>query len=270
MPQKHVELLYSDICEPDSVDKAFNGIDCVLHLAGAVNTDMEEKYKIINVNGTKNLVFSAKKHDAQKFVFSSSCLAAEAGEAKSGASGKSKRMAEELIKQSSLPYTIFRTSVPYGENDNKNITNLIRLVKKYPVVPIVSSSNAKFQPIYVKDVVQAIICSLEIPQSTNKIYNLAGWERLSMGEIVESICKELSLKRLKVSFPIVWIIPLIKIYQQIASEPAVTVEQALRLGTGHRFLDVSKITTELQIELTPFKKGIRLTLEKMSNCPQKT
>ncbi len=75
---KDVKFYETDLLDAKGLDKIFeeNEIDCVIHFAGykAVGESCQKplEYYNNNITGTLNLLFSMKKHNVKKIVFSSS------------------------------------------------------------------------------------------------------------------------------------------------------------------------------------------------------
>ena len=68
------EKVYGDITDPESLEKAFDGAECVYHLAGMIeiNKGNEGQVYRVNVDGTKNVVKACKKCGVKKLVYMSS------------------------------------------------------------------------------------------------------------------------------------------------------------------------------------------------------
>ena len=58
-----------------------------------------------------------------------------------------------------LDLTILRPSVMFGEHD-RFINSFAKLQRIFPVIPL-ASANARFQPVWVEDVAQALVRSLD-------------------------------------------------------------------------------------------------------------
>ncbi len=125
-----LETVWGDITQPDSVKKAVNGVDAVVHMAGLVQPLTEAKPELatrVNVEGTRTVVNSIKER-AEKipFVFTSSAAVygpcPDATELLSpdrtpcnptSVYAETKLRSENLIKESGIRYVILRlTSVP--------------------------------------------------------------------------------------------------------------------------------------------------------------
>ena len=76
---------------------------------------------------------------------------------------QSKWAAEELVRHSGLDFTIFRPSLIYGPEDQ--FVNLFaRIIRRSPVVPLMGSPRARFQPVPVEAVAAAFARSLGEPK----------------------------------------------------------------------------------------------------------
>ena len=119
------EICWGDITQPDSVRKALEGIDAVVHMAGILPPVAYEKPELadrVNVGGTRIIVDAVKQSERQiPFVFTSSVaafgptphidepLCPEKNQANPrGAYGETKFQAENIIKQSGIDYAILR------------------------------------------------------------------------------------------------------------------------------------------------------------------
>ncbi len=72
-----IEWVEADILDIPALEKAFTGIDRVVHCAALVSFHQEDKEAMmnINVNGTANMVNLALEHQVKKFVYISSVAA---------------------------------------------------------------------------------------------------------------------------------------------------------------------------------------------------
>jgi nucleoside-diphosphate-sugar epimerase len=119
------EIYWGDITRPDSVQKALEGVDAVVHMAGILPPVAYEKPELaakVNVGGTRIVVDILKQTGRQiPFIFTSSVaafgptpdvtkpLCPEKHEANPrGAYGETKLQAENIIKESGIDYVILR------------------------------------------------------------------------------------------------------------------------------------------------------------------
>src|SRR6185436_9257337 len=63
--------------------------------------------------------------------------------------------AERLVQASSLDWTILRPTMIYGTPRDRNVSRLLRYLRRWPVFPV--CGNALWQPVHVKDVAAAVV-----------------------------------------------------------------------------------------------------------------
>jgi NADH dehydrogenase len=112
---------------------------------------------------------------------------------------KTKGIAEGIVQNSGVPYTIFRSAAVFGPGDQFT-TQIMRLLKAYPfffVLP--AGGTAVLQPLWIEDLVTCLSWALEDPQTVNKIYQIGGCEYLQYREVIEIILRKTSSKRMLLS-----------------------------------------------------------------------
>jgi nucleoside-diphosphate-sugar epimerase len=128
---KNIEIVWGSINDPDSVRKALDRADAVVHLAGMVQPLTEEKPELaqrINVGGTQTVVSLVKERGKRiPFVYPSSvavfgpcpdlteCIQTDKVTCNPTSEyAKTKVQSENIIKESGIDYVILRlTAVPY-------------------------------------------------------------------------------------------------------------------------------------------------------------
>lgn len=182
----------------NSVFRATKHVDYVVHLAGETKSSNKKLNYAANVIGTRNFVEACERNGVRKFVF---CGTVNADLKQRGVYGETKRQAEAMVKGSRLDYVVLKFNMVYGEGDN-NLSKTIRLVKKIPILPIIGGGEGKIQPVYVEDVVYAIVRCLKIKKLKEKTYSLAGPHPMTFNEYLDTILDVLSLKRMKIHIPV--------------------------------------------------------------------
>jgi NADH dehydrogenase len=88
--------------------------------------------------------------------------------------------------------TIFCPSVIYGPNDNffNLFANFLQLPVPFPVI----GAKARFAPVYVEDVVDAFVNSIDNFKTFGKIYPLCGPKEYSLLELVNYTAKIINQK----------------------------------------------------------------------------
>lgn len=108
---------------------------------------------------------------------------------------KSKAEGEAAVLRAhkNLEVTVFRPSIIFGRGDGF-INLFATLVKLLPVI-LLAKPNAKFQPIYVEDVAQAFVASLDNIDTYGKAYDLGGPKVYTLRQLVAYVANTLGKKR---------------------------------------------------------------------------
>ena len=246
-----VILLESDIASKKEVLNFKNDepIEAIVHLAGVISGKNREAFRQINIEGTRNITEFGQKMRVKKIIFISSLRVLSS---LSDPYIDSKREAEKIVIESSLPYIILRPSLIYGPGDNKNITQLVRLIKNLPIVPIF---NFRLQPIFVEDVVLAIVKCLDLP--ADQIINLAGGEIISYRDLIELLrAKGYRIK--SINAPRLFAV-LLKIFSYLPFSPMSSWQVKTLLADEVSVQD--QWPSLLGIKETPFSEGFNKLLK---------
>jgi NADH dehydrogenase len=115
---------------------------------------------------------------------------------------RSKGEAEKLIRDSNtaLDWTIFQPSVMFGRGDSF-LNRFAGLLAAIPVAFPLARPNAKLQPVWVNDVVDALICCLHGGASSRQTYELGGPQVYTLREVVSLVARLTSRRRWIVGLP---------------------------------------------------------------------
>jgi nucleoside-diphosphate-sugar epimerase len=140
-----VTPIEGDILDPESFAKSLDGVSAIIHLAALLRTtDSDEIWKV-NLEGTRNLITSAKTHaPSARFIMSSTSLVYNANTPRPGreddevtpdmAYPASKVVAEKELRDSGLTWSVLRFGFVYGEKDGhlESLPKLVGLFNFHP------------------------------------------------------------------------------------------------------------------------------------------
>lgn len=171
---------------------AMKGVDVIYHLAGAETQGREAKLTEVDIQGTQALLAAASQSRISR-IFYLSHIGAD--RASAFPLFKAKAIAEHHIRNSGIPYTIFRSGMVYGEGDHFT-TSLAVLMKISPLfVLLPNEGESLLQPIWVEDLVTVLSWSLDMPQTIDQTIEIGGPEYLKFKQICEMILKAIQIKR---------------------------------------------------------------------------
>jgi NADH dehydrogenase len=201
LPVEKVELVEGDTTRPETLPAAVQGVDTIAH-AAFITADRKptagNDYNQTNVQGTANLVKAAQEAGVKRIIEISG-LGTKPG--KPGSYMQGRYLAEQMVKESGLQWTIIQPSVLFGKNA-PFIKGLADLIRSAPVVPLIGGGSLLFQPIYVEDVVTIIMKVLADPQGTSgKTYTIGGPEYYSFTRIIDELLRAMHKTRIKAPAP---------------------------------------------------------------------
>jgi uncharacterized protein YbjT (DUF2867 family) len=201
LPAGKIEFVKGDTTSPATLETAVQGIDTIVHTA-FITADHKQsagnQYEATNVQGTANLIEAAKKAGVKRIIVLSG-LGTRPDQPGSYMQGR--YLAEQMVKESGLDWTIIQPSVLFGKN-GPFIKGLTDLIRTSPVVPLIGGGKVMFQPIYVEDVVTVILNVLHEPERTkDKTYTIGGPAYYSFTQIIDALLHAMHKRRIKAPAP---------------------------------------------------------------------
>jgi uncharacterized protein YbjT (DUF2867 family) len=195
LPQ--VRVRNADPYDSASLAAALEGADAVINLVGILNEHGfgGAGFKRAHVDLTRCVIDACKAAGVRRLL-QMSALNAGRGESHYL---KTRGAAEALVKGSGLDWTIYQPSVIFGPGDGL-FSRFKFLLSFSPVLPLARAS-AKFAPVYVGDVVAAMVQTLDDPSALQQTYELYGPEVMTLAEIVRYTARGMHLKRLVIPLP---------------------------------------------------------------------
>jgi len=96
---------------------------------------------------------------------------------------RSKARGEAVMLSTGLDVTVLRPSVIFGAED-KFLNTFARLQQVFPVIPL-AAAGARFQPVWVEDVADAVVHCLQDADTVGQIYEVCGPEVFTLRQLVE-------------------------------------------------------------------------------------
>lgn len=108
----------------------------------------------------------------------------------------------EWAERQQIEWIILRPTLIYGLGKDKNISTIIKFIKRFSFFPLFGLAKGKRQPIHVEDVAKACIRALNTEDIANQAYNITGKETLEYDVMVKRIFNALDKKCCLFYFPL--------------------------------------------------------------------
>lgn len=198
------ELLGCELAEGDMIDaaslrRAAEGVEVVVHLV-AIRQGKPEQFQRVMVEGTRNLLATAREAGVARFVHMSALGTSE--ESKDLVPYYGAKWQMELdVKGSGLPYVIFRPSFIF-ERDGGILPTFRKLAKLTPVTPIIGSGEQRIQPIWAGDVAAYFDKAIDLDTATGRTFEIGGPDTVSWNEFWDRLKRVLGMRRPSVHVPV--------------------------------------------------------------------
>ena len=176
-----LDLATADIIRRDSVADAVAGASAAINLVGVLKGDFEA----LQADGAGNVAEEAARAGAASLVHVSAIGADSDSPSRYAAS---KGEGEARVRAAFRQATIVRPSLVIGPEDQ--VTNrFATLMSMLPVYPVIAP-NTRFQPVYVRDLAQAIADAALDPQTHGaQNYDIAGPQIMTMRQLTEYVAE---------------------------------------------------------------------------------
>lgn len=183
-----VEVVEADIHDQARLAQLMRGVDAVINLVGVLHsrrgksgTAYGPAFERAHVELPRKVAAACAQAGVRRYLHMSALGASSSGPSmylRSKAAGEA-----AALSQPAVAVTIFRPSVVFGKGDS--FLNLFASLQKYLPVVAVGGADARFQPVYVEDVVQAFVAALEDQSAIGRVIELVGPRVYTLRELVK-------------------------------------------------------------------------------------
>jgi uncharacterized protein YbjT (DUF2867 family) len=192
------ELARGDVTDSESVRRAAEGCEVVVHLV-AILQGKPEDFERIMVQGTRHVLEAAQAAGARRFVLMSALGPSEETKDLSPYFGAKWQM-EQLVKEPGLEYVVFRPSFVFGPGGGA-LRTFTRVVRLSPVIPVFGDGRQRVQPIWIEDVAAYYAAAIDRADAANRTFELGGPDVVTYEELYDRIKRTLGKRRPKVHVP---------------------------------------------------------------------
>ncbi len=192
-----VQLVQANIRMPASIARAVAGADAVVNLTGILFEQGRQKFTSVHARGA-GIVAEAAAAAGVKTLLHMSAIGADSAAPSHYA--RSKGEGEARVRKAFPGAVIVRPSVIFGPGDGL-FERFARMAVSMPVLPLINGGGTRFQPVYVRDVAQAISHALCAAEAQGKTYELGGPGIMTLREIYQLVLRAIDRKRVLLPVP---------------------------------------------------------------------
>jgi nucleoside-diphosphate-sugar epimerase len=214
---KEVEVVYGDLTDEESLKRAVQGVQRVYNVGAKTGPwGLEEVYRAINVQGLASLVNVSMEAGVERIVHASSITvyghhlhdlvtedhpfyAEDNPYSRTKIAGE--KLLANLVKDRGAPVVIVRPGWIYGPRDNASFGKYVARVESGKFFLMGSGKNI-VPVVYVRDVAQGMIKAGDAGNEViGRAYTLAGEQRVTQAEYLNTIADALGVPHLKLRVP---------------------------------------------------------------------
>ena len=210
-----IEVVEADVGAPGVLDRLAEGRDAIINLAGVLHSrrgrpdergpnDYGPDFARAHVELPQALVNVCRARGVRRLVHLSAIGASSDAPSEYL---RSKGVGEQaVLAAEDLRVSVLRPSVVFGPEDQ--FLNLFATLARLLPVLALACPEARFQPVYVGDLVRAVLAALDASPQGGKVYELCGPRRYTLRELVAWVCEVTGRRR-----PVLGLSPMLSMLQ---------------------------------------------------------
>ncbi len=178
-----VTWIAGDLANEDALDRLCDGVDAVVHIAGATNAPDRAGFEEGNVAAVRNMIAAATNQGVRRFVHVSSLAARQP---KLSIYGETKLAGERIVATSTLDWTAVRPPAVYGPGD-RDMLEMFKMAKRgLMFLP----PRGRLSAIHVDDLARLLVALVPAAErTTGVVYEVddgkdGGWSHRSFGGLI--------------------------------------------------------------------------------------
>lgn len=282
LKQWGVPLVYGDLHDPLSIEKALQGVTHVFHCA-AVVSDWAEPQEIsrTNIEGTQSLLEAAARAKVERFIHVSTLAVLgmhdhfrtnetapyeATGDTYCDTKIEAEKKVTEAYNRLGLPVVIVRPGFIYGPRDRQFLPRVLKFLKAGKFVYI-GDGQKILNLTYIDNLVDAILLAAKKREAVGKIYNITDDGKVTRKMLIEAICDSANLPKPTKAIPI----PIAKVICTVcetitritkSKKPPLLNRARMKFLALNLDFDISKIKSELgYIPKVSLQRGIQDTIQ---------
>lgn len=253
-----IERVEGNVLARETLERGMAGCDTVVHLVGIIREQAAtlSTFERIHTQGTLNVLETAATTGARRYLHMSA-LGSRAN-ARSRYH-QTKWAAEEAVRASPVPWTIFRPSIIYGRGD-EFVSMLAGLIQRYHgIAPVIGSGLQRLQPVPREHVAAGFARAVALETTAKHTYDVVGPDAVTMLRLLDLIGEALGRARIrKVHVPLGAVRPVARVLHRLPGFP-LTPDQLLMLEEDN-IADPQSFYSTFGLTPVPLVTGLRAML----------
>jgi len=249
-----VELAEGDVTEPETLRRAADGVDAIVHLV-AVRQGSDQEFQRVMVQGLRNVLAAAKQAGVGRFVHMSALGTTEETR-KLVPYYRAKWENEQDVKTSGIPHVIFRPSFVFGR-DGGILPTFTKLARLAPVTPITGAGRQRIQPIWADDIAAYFAKAVDHEPATDRTFEVGGPDAVTWNEFWERLKRTRRIRRPSVHVPMAVMRMNALVTERLPGNIPLTRDLLKMLEAGDNVVTDTSAVDVFQLPLVPLDEQLR-------------
>jgi len=273
-----VTIIAGDITDAVQVQQAVDGATAIYHLAGRLYhpSTPTELYRQTHVEGTRILLKACQGQTQLRRIVHVSTTGVHGVTGETPATEdapfaptnpyeatklEGELLALQTYQEQGLPVTVVRPGLVYGPGD-LHLLGFFASIRK-GLFRVIDHGKALLHPVYIDDLLAALLLCAERPQAVGRSYNIAGERPVTVRELATAIAHALGRELPPGSIPL-WLANLASdiftVMPAMKGEHAPLTRSRVKFLTNSRIYDISRARSELgYAPAVGLEEGMKLT-----------
>ncbi len=271
-------IIAGDITDAVQVQQAVDGATAIYHLAGRLYhpSTPTELYRQTHVEGTRILLKACQGQTQLRRIVHVSTTGVHGVTGETPATEdapfaptnpyeatklEGELLALQTYQEQGLPVTVVRPGLVYGPGD-LHLLGFFASIRK-GLFRVIDHGKALLHPVYIDDLLAALLLCAERPQAVGRSYNIAGERPVIVRELATAIAHALGRELPPGSIPL-WLANLASdiftVMPGMKGEHAPLTRSRVKFLTNSRIYDISRARSELgYAPAVGLEEGMKLT-----------
>ena len=215
------EIVVGSILDEEALFRAATGAHVIIHLENAQWWGRPRDLERVELTGTRSLITAARAARVGRIITLSHLGASPAA---AYPLLRYKGLVEDAIRASGLAYTIIRCGLVFGEDD-AFVNHIVMQLTASPLVFLMpGQGEVVLHPIYIDDVVAALIGSLEALDTVDKVIEIGGPEYITLEDLIRTVMRVSGVSRTVIGVPPYLLRWLTAIYGRVLPRSLITAQ----------------------------------------------
>lgn len=246
-----LEIVFGDVMQPESLVEALRDVDVAYYLIHAMG-DGEVGFVEREKQGALAFAHAAERANISRIIYLGGLGRRDE---RTSAHLHSRHNTGTLLRTGRVPVTEFRAAMIVGSG-SASFEMLRHLTEKLPAMICPRWINTRTQPIFIVDVLNYLVASLQCPDTAGRVLDIGGPDILTYREMMQIYADVQHLRRLIITVPVLtprlssyWV----NLVTPIPASIAAPLIEGLRSETICENDEAHKL---LPIPLTPFREAV--------------